>query len=175
MLEGDLLSRRYTPEEKSAALQRLDDNFGDVAVTSIQTGVPTRTLREWKRQRHLEAFQTGQLPPQNQRRQQRQQQIIDPTNNDDDDDDDEGNKYRRLRKELMQHIFDLSATLMDDPQTAYLRAVTLSRLIDRVIRLEAIIPQTDKERRIIVEYRQPDGSLKPHSPYRSGYRPDGDS
>ena len=146
------MSRRYTPQEKADALQRLDTNFGDITVTSIQTSIPARTLRGWRKQRGLEAVQSDQLPPQNHRR--RRQQTS--------DEDDQENPFNRLREELMQHIFDLSATLMDEPSIAYMRARTLTRLIDRVIRLETVIEKNDKDLNITVVYEHPDGSLKPY-------------
>ena len=55
---------RYTKDEKHNILQQLDRNFGDVALTSAQLGVPTRTLYAWRRARKLEraAVQQEKVP-----------------------------------------------------------------------------------------------------------------
>jgi hypothetical protein len=47
------MARRYTKSRKDEILTYLDENAGDVALTSLQMAVPERTLREWKRLRNL--------------------------------------------------------------------------------------------------------------------------
>lgn len=42
------MSRRYTADEKLAALRRLDINGGQIVRTSKETGIPEKTLRAWR-------------------------------------------------------------------------------------------------------------------------------
>jgi transposase-like protein len=51
------MSRRYADHHKSAVLKQLEANGYDVAITSDQTGIPTRTLRAWRQEL------LSQLPP----------------------------------------------------------------------------------------------------------------
>jgi hypothetical protein len=42
------MSRRYAPDHKNLVLKLLANFKGDVVVASRYTGVPERTLREWR-------------------------------------------------------------------------------------------------------------------------------
>src|SRR5262252_6413810 len=44
--------RRYSDQERAAALATLDANSGDVRRTARQVGVPEKTLAEWRDGRH---------------------------------------------------------------------------------------------------------------------------
>ncbi len=159
------MSRRYTPQEKADILERLDDNFGNVTLTALQTGVPARTLYEWKRQRKLRRLQRGEpllhkknVPPQ-------QQTAADPDPSGDDPPDDPPNEYARIRQRLMEHVDTLIETLTDDPDTAHLRIVALSRLLDRVIKLEALARPPAEETVIRWEFVYPDGAVHAVPPW----------
>lgn len=152
------MSRRYTTEQKESAMQCLDDNYGNVTITALQTGVPKRTLQEWKRQRKLQAIQRGEPLLREKNHAPQQQQTTD-------DADTPQAEYARIRQRLMSHIHTLTETLTDDPDTAHLRASALSRLIDRVIKLEALIKSTGPvECRITFEY--PDGTIHDIPPWQ---------
>jgi transposase-like protein len=63
--------KRYTATHKNRVLMRLAANGGDVALTSMQMGVPIRTLYQWKRDANpalqLQAVpQSPSTPAQNQ-------------------------------------------------------------------------------------------------------------
>lgn len=131
------MSRRYTPQQKADILERLDDNFGNVTLTALQTGVPTRTLSEWKRQRKLRRLQRGEPLLLKKSVRQQQQTAANPAPGDDPPGD-PPNDYARIRQRLMEHVDTLIETLTDDPDTAHLRIIALSRLLDRVIKLEAL-------------------------------------
>jgi transposase-like protein len=143
------MSRRYTPQQKETALQRLAANFGNIAITSLQTGIPERTLRDWQQKRQLEQVQNPPLPPKISRRQQQP----------------DTNEYQLLRDIIMEHLFQLVENLSLDPATAYLRAAALSRLIDRVIKLEKHIPSTSEQQKIVIEYFY-DGAYHNQPPWR---------
>lgn len=126
------MSRRYTDDEKTQALERLEANLGNITLTAIQTNIPVRTLRDWKRENAaLVAANTlpdadspsDLLPPSEILRRRRR----------------ETGEYTRIREILMDHLFDLTETLLDDPATAHQRMTALSRLLDRVIKLESLV------------------------------------
>lgn len=156
------VSRRYSDEEKELILQTLDDNYGNVTLTALQTDIPIRTLQDWKRHRKLLALKHGNALPRvlprkkNEARQQQQQQTTD----NDTDEAEEENEYAYIRKRLMEHINNLLETLTDDPDTAHLRINALSRLLDRVIKLEQLVNDDPTCEKVIrIEYKDPDGSI----------------
>ena len=48
------MSRRYSHEERSAALRQLEANGGNLAATSRQTGITSATLGRWARRQQEE-------------------------------------------------------------------------------------------------------------------------
>lgn len=126
------MSRRYTDEEKAAAIQTLEANAGNIILTAIQTSIPVRTLRDWKREHNavvaaatpsynLDSPSDLLPPPEILRRRRR-----------------EDGEYTKIRQMLMEHLFDLTETLMDNPETAHVRISAISRLLDRVIKLQIL-------------------------------------
>lgn len=146
--------RHYTPEQKADYLQHLDDNFGNVTLTALQTGVPSRTLYTWKRERKLQAIKNGDPIPGTLRH---KKSLVPPPPKADEPEDAQG-EYTRLRERLMEHINNLMETLTDDPDTAHLRVVALTRLLDRVIKLEALTAK-EGEQVYRIEYKYPDGTI----------------
>ena len=49
------MSRRYAPDHKNLVLKILSNFKGDVVVTSRYTGIPERTLREWRAEQRAAA------------------------------------------------------------------------------------------------------------------------
>ncbi len=72
------MTRHYTRQDKLRALTLLRASRGNLTLTSLHTGVPTRLLRKWSRER------------------QRQKGIAHP----------EGRKQSRQR--MMEDLFDLA-------------------------------------------------------------------
>ncbi len=144
------MSRRYTHQEKTLALQRLDDNFGNVSLTAIQTNISKRTLQEWRNERRVMAFQSGQPDPETLLREkniaQQQQQNPDPLSYK------EENEYAFIRNRLLQHIHAMLENLVDEPDSAHLRVMALTRLLDRVIKLETQVQFHRHEQVIRFEY-----------------------
>lgn len=134
------MSRRYTPDEKSAILAQLDLNRGDILLTSHQTGIPTRTLYTW---RHEVAFQ---------RRRQRHTTPNLPLNSPSDESSVAANipsptiptfendldTMRFMRSRIMQELLNLTVSLNDnfDGTTPYHRVLILSRLLERLMKLD---------------------------------------
>lgn len=156
------MARRYTNQQKADILNQLNANFGNVALTARQTGVPLRTLYTWKREYSPDDPADPAL--QHQKTPLRQHYTAESA------EEPEG-EYARIRARLMQHIDHLLDTLTDDPDTAHLRIMALSRLLDRVIRLEALTRDDPANDVLRIEYVQPDGSISASPPW---YTPDDD-
>lgn len=151
------MPRAYSDTQKTEALDHLDANFGNVTLTAIQTGIPSRTLYEWKRQRKL-------------RRQQAEPPLLHKKNavpqqqNATNDDESDSGEYTRIRSRLMQHLEHLLDSLTDDPDTAHLRIIAVTRLLDRVVKLDPLAGN-EHEQVIRIEYVQPDGTVHNSSPW----------
>lgn len=146
------MSKRYTPEEKTIALQILADNFGSVAVTSVQTGIPERTLFTWRRHQRLQKQHKAGLLQQHPTPSPSLPPLETSENTEEaEENTEEVHEFQKLRDQLMQHIFTLSQMISVDPNTAYLKAAAISRLLDRVLKLEAHIPKS-KPGHFVIEY-----------------------
>jgi len=127
------MSRHHTDLEKQQILRCLVANNGDTQLTSIQTGVPVRTLRdwrmkylppEWRRQHFQGAFPLAdgrQFPPL-------------PAN--------ESQALRDIQRRLMEMVNRLSLSIDEviDEAPLIQRAAALSQFIDRVIKISAQLP-----------------------------------
>ena len=153
------MAQRYTNQQKADILNQLSANLGNVALTARQTGVPLRTLYTWKREQ-----QPDDPALQHQKSPLLQHYTAETA------DHPEG-EYARIRARLMDHINHLLDTLTDDPDTAHLRIMALSRLLDRVVKLEALTRADSANSVLRIEYVQPDGSISANPPW---YSPDDD-
>jgi hypothetical protein len=163
----------YTAIERIHALRRLKENYGDVPLTSLQTRIPERTLYTWKRQFRREENLDANL------RQEKttaaaaaaadlsmaDTQMETPNASTHAAEEDTENEYVRFRDNLIQHIDTLLQTLSDDPDLAHRRAIALTRLLDKVVTLGALVKQTQPIT-IRYEFRQFDGSLAPTPPFQ---------
>jgi transposase-like protein len=113
------MSKSYSPEYKQMACQLLQTNGGNVDLTSRQTGIPPRTLREW-RQRHAH-----QPPQQDTRRRQNVEEQL-----------------HFLRERMMEQAIALAMTLSSetDPSLLSQRIIALTRLVDRLMKLDIAVP-----------------------------------
>lgn len=139
------MSRRYTPEEKSAALEVLAAS-GSIAFASRQTGIPERTLHTWRHQQLLAADQ-----------QRRHSPLPPPLQFDDDLE-----ALAFMRKQIMQELVNLSADLPDGlgVSSPYQRVLLMSHLLDRLMKLDAHLqPYTISNTVRRIEYVYPDQSV----------------
>jgi hypothetical protein len=58
------MPRLYPPEQKAAALQRLQANGGDTLAAHFETGIPQRTLYNWRLEQQVLRRQTPPPLPQ---------------------------------------------------------------------------------------------------------------
>ena len=157
------MSKRYTAQQKEDVLRCLQANNGSVMLTSIQTGVSERTIRSWRQRIHMEkqinenSTEERQQQKENVRQRQQQQQKEDGTlyghdtscpndrNQNDEESDPQLTELRSLRQTIMNHIFDLAADLSSDDELVSQRAIAISRLLDRIPKLDAQIKSLSPE------------------------------
>ncbi|MBZ0303023.1 MAG: hypothetical protein K8J31_24975 [Anaerolineae bacterium] len=152
------MSKQYVDEERIEALAQLRINRNNVALTSRQTGVPERTLREWRRLQRLEHG----LPP-NPPSAAAAAVIAD--------------HVARFSEpsEALQHVYDqflqelvtIADTLPDILSTAppYHQLLALMNMIDRIEKLQMLVPQTASQQTIRLEFVEPDGTVHHNPPW----------
>jgi len=155
--------RYYSPDYKTVVLRLLDAYDGDVALTSLETGIPERTLRAWRIKHHARSIAPGHLPPSSNRRQFRRIPLVDAPSPPADPPE---NELLALRQHLMRDALTLAASVEADLTRAPLahRVVALSHLVDRIMKLDARLPRPRHESVIRIEYVDPQGNVSTTPP-----------
>lgn len=153
---------RYTQDEKNEVLACLDFNQGDVQLASQLMGVPERTIYAWKRERKLQRQAVSAAVQQEKKASPQQYTAANPQL----DLNTPEAMYTHIRNRLVSHINTLLDHLMDDPDTAHLRIMALSRLLDRVIKLEAYAASEVREHTVTIEYQYADGTIHDVPPWQ---------
>ncbi len=138
------MPRKYSPSEKADALAHLH-RTGSFPLTALQTGISERTLYTWRQQEFLQQTlqQQKPAPP-------LQKEI--PTFDDDLD------LLDYLRQQIMTELVRLASNFDDNGfATPQQRAVILTQLIDRLIKLDQHLKPYQPEEM----YRLPNGKLVP--------------
>jgi transposase-like protein len=135
------MSRRYTPEEKSAILAKVQFNRGDISLTHLQTGIPERTLYAWRREEiFLQRQQQHTISSLPQQSSLESPDLAQPAATTLElsafENDLEAIKFVRSR--IMQELLNLSTSLGDDSGVAspYHRVLILSCLLERLKKLD---------------------------------------
>ena len=120
------MSRIYSPAEKAAALEQLERNAGNIALTAAQLGISDRTLYSWRQKLWLQQLllrQNSSPPPQSPI----------PTFPDD------LTRMDYIRTQIMDELVRVADTLKEMPAatTPNQRALVLSHLLDKVMLLDA--------------------------------------
>lgn len=136
------MSRRYTEQQQRLILEQLIANAGDVILTSQQTGVPERTLARWKNQ-SLPQIPGLPLPPP-------PPQTASPISPDDIQypilqPGEMADRMRHLQEKMMANADLLNESVAPAIAEATLaqRVAALAQLTDRIIRLNAQLPQPE--------------------------------
>jgi hypothetical protein len=131
--------RRYTPEEKDHALELLIANNGDLSLTSAETGIPVRTLENWRRAGVLPPPVTAPPPP--------------PMP------DDRLEALEDIQQQMLREARNLAYSLREAVADAPLsqRVAALAQLLDRIIKLNTQLPGPTKETVFRIEYIDPEG------------------
>lgn len=124
------MPRHYTPQRKADALQQLDSLYGDIALTAERTGIPERTLRDWRRERERSSPPSPppfSAPP--------------PPPNEPPEFEDDLEAVTYIREQIMNELLNVSANISDTfAQTApHKRLRVLSDLLDRLMKLDEIL------------------------------------
>jgi hypothetical protein len=123
-LETSHMPYKYSPEQKAAAMVRLERNHGDLHRTAAQTGVSIRSLYEWSCS--IEAWLLQHTPL------DVQDTAVFPAFENDLD------SLSFVRKQIMEEIVRTSASLKNDTgiTTPYQRVHVLSQLVDKLMKLD---------------------------------------
>ncbi len=127
------MPRKYSPDQKTAALIQLERNGGNIPLTAGQTGISENTLYAWQRTIRV-FFQQNPLPPQN------------PAESIAFHDDLSALAF--IRQQIMNEMVRLSSSLQYDSgfSTPYQRVLVLSQLMDKLMKLDIHLkPYTEEE------------------------------
>jgi hypothetical protein len=146
----------WNPRLRAEAIQILVENMGSTWQASQQTGIPERTLQEWKH--HFYSTQHIQT-------------ILMERETDDSLQAVAHARYLRLRANLLEHVEKLSERFRSKPEQSVDLAIAMSRLIDRLHKLENIIHPHHFS--LVLLYEHPDGTIqdKPADAETSQFKP----
>lgn len=166
------MSRRYALDHKALVLAILQKNGGDVQLTSQQTGVPARTLRDWRRQ-SLGVPPPSIFPPPPPHS---PSPLVEEEQAGEEEQPDPRDQFFQLRELMMREALTLATSLASDMAHTPVsqRASALTRLVDRILRLDDVLPRNWPEMVIRHEYHYPDGTLHDVPPWQSEDTPDDD-
>jgi transposase-like protein len=127
--------------EKAEAIHRLLNNMGDVGLTAKQINIPERTLYEWKNEfrERKNSFLLQHTAINNHQYAIHQQ-------------------YTFIRDDIITHLYQLSQRLRKNPENPAQLASAFARLVDRLVKAEALVQQTTTYA-IIILWEHPDGTV----------------
>jgi hypothetical protein len=152
-------NRKYTDQDKQQARRLLLIHNGDVGVVHQLTHIPKRTLYDWRiawddqYDLFFEAFAQKIIAYADAKKQT--QLIASPITADDSESaqpDDSFAQFTQLREILMQHVMTLANNLLIGDSYVNHRVIALSRLIDRIVQLDNILPNKNPEQVVRFEY-----------------------
>jgi hypothetical protein len=122
------MSTRYSSEAVAAVMVLLERNRGDVQRTADQTGVPDRTIYRWQRQVLTQLRRYTPLSPQTAEGMSMDVPVF----------ENDLATLSFIRQNIINELSRLSASLKDDPgiSTPYQRALVLSQLMDKLLKLD---------------------------------------
>lgn len=176
------MPRQYSSQKKQDTLTHLAVNRDNVVLTSLQTGVSERTIHRWKQRQRLQADHDANPAPQITAPHTNAPQWDaphwnappPPDKNDPPPPPDEPDQERTilelfsLRNQLMQHVFKLTESLSQNDEFVNHRAVAITRLLDRIIKLDAQLDYLRPAEQVIrVEYQYPDKTIHSVPPWWS--------
>ncbi len=143
------MSTRYSSDYKSLVTRLLWMYGGNVALVSHLTGIPERTLRSWRTPVLFPAAIRQQHPAERQ-----ESPVLLPEKNSETAAADD---LDTLRQHLVRQALTLVASLSDDMTDAPLseRVMALTRLIDRIVKLDEHNPE-EYEELIRIAYEEED-------------------
>lgn len=153
------MPRLYPPEEKAAALVQLERNSGNIALTHLQTGIPERTLQNWRRKIQLQDLRWRPAAPPPQKKEVPEFE-----------DDLEALAY--MRQQIMSELLNIAANLQDGFALSlpHQRLQILGQLLDRLAELDERLKPYQEPDRVVISWSMglyihgPEGRLGPYQP-----------
>ncbi len=147
---------RYTPDQKQEALRLLFKYDHNIPIVEQLTGVPRSTLYRWRKQQLSQdgaQMRQKNIPSSDNHSHETETPLPAdrkagisgrtypyPLEDDEADADENLDDFRRLRSVLMQHAQNLAADLNPDDPDINRRSLALSRILDRIHQLDAMLP-----------------------------------
>jgi transposase-like protein len=121
-------TRKYTPAEKTAALEALQAVGGDMQRASQETGIPERTLYAWRKEAWLQ--QSLQQSPPSESQQKPVPHFDDPTD-----------LLDYVRQQIMEELVHLVTNLEQSRNytSPHPRIVMIDQLLNRLVHLEKFL------------------------------------
>jgi transposase-like protein len=167
------MSQRYSPSQKMEALTLLEEAGANIENLSRKLKIPVRTLYAWRKESRLQdqlqqistkntlaaeeklqqLQQNPQLPPlensafgmtREQLAQALEVEYI-------------PGHFNTIRQDLWTHIRLVQASISEDPDSAHVRALAVSRMLDDVLRLDEIC-RIEKPNLNVIKYEYRDGT-----------------
>ena len=138
------MSRHYSQDDKDRALELLIANRGDVAITSVQTGIAERTLYRWQKASGILPSPLPPLPP------------IEGYTSNNSMSADRVTALRDIQQEMLAEaktlVHSLNEAIADAPLNQ--RVAALAQLIDRIMKLDLELPSDDPNNRKIAYHEE---------------------
>ncbi|MDQ7024688.1 MAG: hypothetical protein Q9P44_03935 [Anaerolineae bacterium] len=129
----------WNPEQKAQAIQSLIENMGSTYSASQDTGIPERTIQQWKQEvKYAKTVLIEREPDDS------LEQVVQA-------------RYQRLRNDLLEHVDKLSQQFRANPAKATDLAIAMTRLIDRLHKLETLLQP--RHFSLVILYEQSDGTI----------------
>lgn len=163
--------RTYTNDEKQTARRLLIIHGGDTGIVHGLTGIPRRTLYDWRAEwnddydAYFEAF--AQKIRTRADAADRTAILREALESDESDPADPGEsfaQFAQLRQILMQHLMTLSTDLLVGDGHINQRTIAITRLLDRVLQLDQVLPDRNPQQVIRFEFIS-DGKITDQPPW----------
>ena len=161
------MPKKYTELEKRDALDWLDIYDNNISMVHQRTGIPAFTLRRWRAERERERKQLMRekdLETRTKRAHSDDASPIDSPSTEDKPAASDRENFSYIREHLMRYARELAADLRPADIDSNLRTLTLSRILDRIERLDSILIDKDTEKTINIMYYY-DDAIQPHHPW----------
>ena len=161
------MPKEYTDLQKRDALDWLDIYDNNISMVHSRTGIPERTLRRWRAEREQERKQLmteKDIETDIKRSYNDDASPIDSPSTEDEPAASDREDFSYIRGHLMRYARELAADLRPADIDSNLRTLTLSRILDRIERLDNILIDKATEFVTRFEYYY-DGAVQPHPPW----------
>lgn len=161
------MPKKYTDLEKRDALDWLDIYDNNISMVHQRTGIPAFTLRRWRAEREQERkrlMREKDIETRTKRAYSDDASPIDSPSTEDEPAASDRENFSYIREHLMRYARELAADLRPADIDSNLRTLTLSRILDRIERLDNIL--IDKATELVTRFEYYyDGAVQPHPPW----------